>query len=150
MIDALYSDRILRLAANLPHSGRLDAPMGSAERVAKLCGSIAIVDVDVDADGYVVRFAQDVKACALGQAVASIMGSHILGATVEELDRAANQMRAMLKDGGNVPDGRFADLALLEAVRDYPARHASTLIPLEAAAAATRQALDRTRLAGAA
>ena len=150
MIDALYSDRILRLAANLPHSGRLDAPQGSAERVAKLCGSVAIVDIDLDADGRVVRFAQDVKACALGQATASIMGSAILGASLEELDQAVEQMRAMLKDGGPAPSGRFADLALLAVVRDYPARHASTLIPLEAAATAARLARDRTTLAGAA
>lgn len=150
MIDDLYSDRILRLAANLPHAGRLPAPQGSAERVAKLCGSIAIVDIDLDDQGRVAAFAQDVKACALGQATASIMGAVIFGASVDELDLALSQMRAMLKDGGPAPAGRFADLGLLEIVRDYPARHASTLIPLEAAAAAARQAQARTSLAGAA
>ena len=104
----------------------------------------------LDEQGRVADFAQDIKACALGQATAAIVGESVIGASVEELETAVEQMRAMLKDGGPVPTGRFAGLALLETVRDYPARHASSMIPLEAAAAAARQALDRTRLAGAA
>lgn len=150
MIDELYSARVLKLAANMPRAGRLAAPQGSAERVAKLCGSRAVVDVVLDADGRVADFAQDVKACALGQATAAIVGEAVIGASVEELETAREQLKAMLKSGGLAPAGRFADLAILETVRDYPARHASTMIPLEAAAAAARQALDRTRLAGAA
>lgn len=150
MIDELYSARVLRLAANMPRAGRLSAPQGSAERVAKLCGSRAVVDVVLDADGRLADFAQDVKACALGQATAAIVGEVVIGASVEELESARDQLKAMLKAGGPAPAGRFADLAILETVRDYPARHASTLIPLEAAAAAARRALDRTRLAGAA
>jgi NifU-like protein involved in Fe-S cluster formation len=168
MIDALYSDRILKLAANMPRAGRLAAPQGSAERVAKLCGSTAIVDVVLDDEGRVADFAQDIRACALGQATAAIVGESVIGASVEELETAAEQMRAMLKGGGPAPTGRFAGLALLETVRDYPARHASSMIPLEAAAAAARAAFegarpdakpastlagrarDRTRLAGAA
>ena len=149
MIDDLYSAKILKLAANLPRAGRLPAPDASAERVSKLCGSKAIVDVAVT-DGVVVDYAQDVKACALGQAVAGIVGEHIVGATVEEVELARDQLRAMLKQGGPHPTGRFADLGLLEQVKDYPARHASTLVAVEAAAEAARKALDRTSTADAA
>ena len=149
MIDDLYSAKILKLAANLPRAGRLAAPGATAERVSKLCGSKAIVDVVVK-DGVVVDYAQDVKACALGQAVAGIVGEHIVGATVEEVEAARDQLRSMLKSGGPAPTGRFADLALLEAVKDYPPRHASTLVAIEAAAEAARKALDRTSTADAA
>jgi len=150
MIDALYSDRILKLAANMPRAGHLAEPQGSAERVAKLCGSTVVVDVVLDDHDRVADFAQDVRACALGQACAAIVGEHIIGATLDEIETARDQLRAMLKDAGPVPTGRFSDLAILETVRDYPARHASTMIPLEAATAAVRQARDRTRTAGAA
>jgi NifU-like protein involved in Fe-S cluster formation len=149
MIDDLYSAKILKLAANLPRAGRLAAPHASAERVSKLCGSKAVVDVVVR-DGVVVDYAQDVKACALGQAVAGILGENIIGATVEEVEAARDQLRAMLKAGGPAPTGRFADLALLESVKDYPPRHASTLVAIEAAAEAARKALDRTSTADAA
>lgn len=150
MIDALYSDRILKLAANMPRAGRLAAPEGSAERVAKLCGSTVVVDVALDDDGRVAEFAQDVRACALGQACAAIVGAHVIGVSLDEIETARDQLQAMLKAAGPVPTGRFADLAVLETVKDYPARHASTMIPLEAAAAAVRQALNRTPIAGAA
>jgi NifU-like protein involved in Fe-S cluster formation len=149
MIDDLYSAKILKLAANLPRAGRLAAPGASAERVSKLCGSKAVVDVVVR-DGVIVDYAQDVKACALGQAVAGILGEHIIGATVAEVELARDQLRAMLKDRGPHPTGRFADLALMEQVRDYPPRHASTLVAIEAAAEAARKALDRTSTADAA
>jgi len=149
MIDDLYSAKILKLAANLPRAGRLAAPGGSAERVSKLCGSKAVVDVVVK-DGVIVDYAQDVKACALGQAVAGILGEHVVGAAVEEVEAARDQMRAMLKSGGPAPTGRFADLALLEQVKDYPARHASTLVAIEAAAEAARKAIERTSTADAA
>jgi NifU-like protein involved in Fe-S cluster formation len=149
MIDDLYSAKLLKLAANLPHSGRLAAPDASVEKVSKLCGSRVVVDVVV-ADGRVADFAQEVKACALGQAAASVLGAHVLGATPEELELARDQFRAMLKTGATAPDGRFADLAMLEPVKDYPARHASTLLAFEAAAEAVRQATARTSPAGAA
>lgn len=149
MIDDLYSAKILKLAANLPRAGRLAAPGASAERVSKLCGSKAVVDVVVK-DGVVVDYAQDVKACALGQAVAGIVGEHIVGATVEEVELARDQLRAMLKSGGPAPTGRFADLALMASVAGYPPRHASTLVALEAAAEAARKAQDRTSTADAA
>jgi len=151
MIDDLYSTRILSLAANLPHAGRLPAPDGTGERVAKLCGSRATVDVMLDDQGRVAGFAQDVKACALGQAAAGVLGQHIIGASVDELKDARDAMSAMLKSGGEGPTGRFEDLRLLRQVADYPARHASTLVSLEATLEAVNAALAaRTRLAGAA
>ena len=152
MIDALYSDRILGLAANMPRAGRLARPDASAERVSKLCGSRVTVDVMVQ-DGRVADFAQDVKACALGQASAAVLGAHVIGASVVELQLARDQLHAMLKTEGPAPQGRFADLAVLEPVKDYPARHASTLLAFEAVLAAARDAQSakttRTITAGA-
>ena len=156
MIDELYSARILKLAANLPHSGRLAAPQGTGERVAKLCGSKAVVDVTLDADGRVAAFAQDVKACALGQAAAGVLGEAVIGASVEEIADARDAMSAMLKSGGEGPEGRFEGLRALKLVADYPARHASTMVAIEATLDAEKQALARkiadarTSLAGAA
>jgi NifU-like protein involved in Fe-S cluster formation len=108
-----------------------------------------LVDVVVR-DGRVADFAQEVKACALGQAAASILGAHVVGATLDELELARDQFRAMLKDGASPPDGRFSDLSMLLPVKDYPARHASTLLAFEATAEAVRQATTRTSPAGAA
>ena len=156
MIDELYSARILTLAANLPHSGRLAAPEGTGERVAKLCGSKAVVDVTLDADGRIESFAQDVKACALGQAAAGVLGEAVIGATEPELVAARDAMLAMLKSGGEGPEGRFEGLRALKQVADYPARHASTMVAIEATLEAVQQAMarktpdTRTRLAGAA
>lgn len=149
MIDDLYSARLLKLAANLPHSGRLPDPDASSEKVSKLCGSRVVVDVGVEGD-RVARFAQDVKACALGQASASVLGAHVLGATLAEIEMARDQFRAMLKEGADAPEGRFSDLSMLAPVKDYPARHASTLLAFEAAAEAVRRAVERTSPAGAA
>ena len=156
MIDELYSARILKLAANMPHSGRLAAPHGTGERVAKLCGSKAVVDVVLDDDGRIADFAQDVKACALGQAAAGVLGESVVGASVDEIAAARDAMTAMLKAGGEGPDGRFEGLRALKLVADYPARHASTIVAIEATLDAVRQALarktpdTRTSLAGAA
>jgi NifU-like protein involved in Fe-S cluster formation len=136
MIDDLYSNRILALAANMPRAGRLAAPQASAEKVAKLCGSRIIVDL-VLTDGLVSDFAQEVQACALGQASAAILGANILGATVDDIRQARDALRAMLKEAGPAPEGRFADLGVLAPVKDYPARHASTLLAFEAALEAT-------------
>jgi len=149
MIDELYSAKVLTLAANLPHLGRLPDAQGSAEKISKLCGSRIVVDVALE-DGVVARFAQDVKACALGQAAAAVLGAHVLGATLSEIELARDQFRAMLKAGGPPPDGRFSDLSMLAPVKDYPARHASTLLAFEAATDAVRQATERTSRAGAA
>jgi NifU-like protein involved in Fe-S cluster formation len=156
MIDALYSNRILGLAANLPRAGRLPNPDASVEKVAKLCGSRVIVDVMLNGD-RIVDFAQEVKACALGQAAASVLGAHVRDARVEEIDLALEAFRAMLKTGGPPPLGRFSDLSMLEPVKDYAPRHASTLLAFEATAEACRlamtqkaQSAGRTRRAGAA
>lgn len=139
MIDELYSNRILALAANMPRAGRLSAPQASVEKVAKLCGSRIVVDLDLT-NGLVSDFAQEVQACALGQASAAILGANIIGAKVEEIAKARNALWSMLKEAGPAPEGRFADLGILAAVRDYPARHASTLLAFEAALAAVTQA----------
>ncbi|MBV8593500.1 MAG: iron-sulfur cluster assembly scaffold protein [Caulobacteraceae bacterium] len=143
MIDALYSDRILSLAANLPHAGRLARPDASSEKVSRLCGSRIVVDLVVR-DGRVADFAQEVKACALGQAAAAVLGESVLGATPEEIELALEAFRAMLKAGGAPPEGRFSGLAMLQPVKDYPPRHASTLLAFEAAAEACRLALARS------
>lgn len=156
MIDELYSARILKLAANLPHSGRLAAPDGTGERVAKLCGSKAVVDVTLDDAGRVGTFAQDIKACALGQAAAGVLGEVVIGASEAELTDARDAMLAMLKTSSDGPEGRFEGLRALKQVADYPARHASTMVAIEATLDAVRDARTRkspdtrTRLAGAA
>lgn len=156
MIDALYSTQILKLAAELPHSGRLSAPEGTGERVARLCGSKAIIDVILDAEGRVSAFAQDVKACALGQAAAGVLGQAVIGASAGEIEAARDAMLAMLKSGGEGPTGRFEGLRALKQVAGYPARHASTMVAIEATLDAVRQAAardradTRTSLAGAA
>jgi len=143
MIDDLYSGEILKLAANMPRAGRLAAPDGSAEKVAKLCGSRVIVDVVME-EGRIVDFAQEVKACALGQAAAAVLGANVIGASAQEIEMARDAFRAMLKTGGSAPTGRFSDLSMLEPVKDYPPRHASSMLAFEATAEACRRALART------
>lgn len=155
MIDDLYSARILSLAANLPHAGRLSAPEGTGEKIAKLCGSRAIVDVTLDDEARVKDFAQDVKACALGQAGAGVVGEAAIGSRLAEIEAARDAMLAMLKSGGEGPEGRFEGLRILKQVADYPARHASSMVAIEALLDAVRQALKhhtdtRTNIAGAA
>ena len=153
MIDDLYSSKILKLAANMPHAGRLAAPDASSEKVSKLCGSKITVDV-VMQDGKVADFGQDVKACALGQAAAAVLGEHVIGADLEEIEVARDALRAMLKADGPPPVGRFSELSVLAPVKDYPARHTSTLLAFEAAVEAVRTAqtrnAERTSRAGAA
>jgi len=153
MIDDLYSTRILKLAADMPRAGRLAAPDASAEKVSKLCGSTIVVDVALK-DGKVADFAQDVRACALGQAAAAVLGENIIGADLAEIEMARDALRAMLKADGPAPEGRFSELSVLAPVKDYPARHASTLLAFEAAVEAVRQAsqgqTSRTSRAGAA
>lgn len=139
MIDELYSGRILGLAANLPRTGRLPSPAGSAEKVARLCGSKIIVDVTLKG-GRIADFAQEVKACALGQAAAAILGGSVIGAQPEEVELALRAFRAMLKTGGAPPTGRFSDLSMLQVVKDYPQRHASALLAFEATVEACRLA----------
>jgi NifU-like protein involved in Fe-S cluster formation len=139
VIDAIYNERILGLAANIPRLGRLAAPDASAKAHSKLCGSTVVVDIKV-ADGKIVDFAHDVKACALGQASSSLMASHAIGASLAELEQLRVTMLAMLKAGGPPPEGKWADFAVLEPVKDYRARHASTMLTFEATVDALRQA----------
>ncbi|MEY3959914.1 MAG: hypothetical protein RIR14_568 [Pseudomonadota bacterium] len=127
----LYSGRILELAASIPHQGRLPAPMGTAKRRSPLCGSTITVDVTVQ-DGRVTEFAQDVKACALGQASASVLGRVVLGRSRGEVEAARDALRAMLKEGGPVPLAPFEGYEVLLPARDYKNRHASILLALEA------------------
>ena len=144
MIDDLYSAKVLALAANMPRAGRLAHPQATAEKVSKLCGSRVLVDVAFE-DGRVADFAQEVKACALGQASAAVLGAHVIGASLDELVEARDALKAMLKAGGPPPQGRFADLKALEVVRDYPPRHASTMLAFEAVVEAAREALASRR-----
>jgi NifU-like protein involved in Fe-S cluster formation len=122
---------IIELAGNIPRLGRLEAPDATATAHSRLCGST--VKVDLKMDGPVVTdFAHDVKACALGQASSSIMASHVVGSTASELRELREAVRKMLKENGRPPQGKWADIALLEPVRDYKARHASTLLTFDA------------------
>jgi NifU-like protein involved in Fe-S cluster formation len=138
MLTDIYNGKILELAANIPRQGRLAAPGATAKAHSKLCGSTVIVDLSM-ADGKVVDFAHDVKACALGQAAASLMARHVIGATAPELRQLRDEVRAMLKENGPPPNGKWAEIALLEPVRDYKARHASTLLTFEATVDAINQ-----------
>lgn len=135
----LYSGRILELAADIPHLGRLPAPQATAKRRSPLCGSTVTVDV-VLADGRVAEFAQDVKACALGQASASVLGRVALGRNRAEVEAARDALRAMLKDGGPVPAAPFDGWEVLLPARDYKNRHASILLAVEALAEAVSAA----------
>ncbi len=138
----LYSGRILALAADIPHHGRLANPMATARRRSPLCGSTVTVDLDVEG-GRITRFAQDVKACALGQAAAAVAGAVALGRTRAEVERALGELRAMLKDGGPAPAAPYQGLEVLVPARDYRNRHASILLALEATAEAMAAAEAR-------
>jgi NifU-like protein involved in Fe-S cluster formation len=131
MLDDVYSKRILELAAEIPRIGRLEAPDSSATAHSKLCGSTVTVDIAMQGD-VVTDFAHVVKACALGQASSSIMARHVVGANVEELRALRETMRRMLKENGPPPIGRFEEAKVLEPVRDYKARHASTMLTFDA------------------
>jgi NifU-like protein involved in Fe-S cluster formation len=142
MLNEIYNQRILELAADIPRLGRLPSPHGSATAHSRLCGSTVTVDVMAE-DGVVTDFAHDVKACALGQASSSIMARHVVGASADELREIREVMRRMLKENGAPPEGRWADLAVLEPVRDYKARHASTLLTFDAVVDALEKAAAR-------
>jgi NifU-like protein involved in Fe-S cluster formation len=148
VLDDVYNKRILELAATIPRLGRLPAPDGSATAHSRLCGSTVTVDLALDGD-VVVDFAHDVKACALGQASSSLMARHVVGSTVGELRALREDVRRMLKDNGPVPAGKWADLAVLEPVRDFKARHASTLLTFDAVVDAIARA-EAARLPAAA
>lgn len=127
----LYSGRILELAADIPHLGRLPQAQASAKKRSPLCGSTVTADVVVR-DGRVSEFAQDVKACALGQASAAVLGRVVIGRSRAELEAARDALKAMLKEGGPVPAAPFDGYEVLLPARDYKNRHASILLPLEA------------------
>ena len=129
--EDIYSLRILELAAALPRTARLAAPQATAKAHSKLCGSTVTVDLTMEGD-VVSNYGQSVKACLLGQSAASVMGREIVGSRAEELRAVGAAMRKMLKEGGPPPEGRWADLAVLEPVRDYKARHPSTLLVFDA------------------
>ena len=127
----LYSQRILALAADIPHSERLAAPQATSTKRSPLCGSTVTVDVEA-ADGRLTALGMDVKACALGQASASVLGSAAIGRTRDDLATARDALKAMLKEGAAAPDGAFAALEVLSPAREYKNRHASILLAWEA------------------
>jgi NifU-like protein involved in Fe-S cluster formation len=135
----LYSARILALAADIPHPDRLEAPDATVKRRAPLCGSTVTVDIKVH-NGRITDFGQDVKACALGQASASVVGAAVIGTTRQQIETARDQLKAMLKQGGPVPDAPFDGLEVLIPARDYKNRHASILLVLEATTEAMKLA----------
>ncbi|HVZ29847.1 MAG TPA: iron-sulfur cluster assembly scaffold protein [Asticcacaulis sp.] len=131
MIDELYSREILRRTTQLANVGRLASPQALADRVAKLCGSTVHIELSLDG-GVISEFAQEIQACALGQAAAAILSQHVIGATTQEVFAARDGLRALLKGEDVVFPERFSDLEILRSVKDFPARHASTLLALEA------------------
>jgi NifU-like protein involved in Fe-S cluster formation len=149
MLNDIYNKRIIELAGNIPRLGRLPDPHATATAHSKLCGST--VKVDLKMEGPVVTdFAHDVKACALGQASSSIMARNVIGAKADELRSLREAVRKMLKENGPPPDGRWADIAVLEPVRDYKARHASTMLTFDAVVDAINQIEAKRRQAMAA
>ena len=131
MINDVYNAKILGFAGNIGRIGRLESPDASATAHSKLCGSTVTIDLKMDGD-VVTDFAHDVKACALGQASSAIMAEHVVGATASELRDVREAMLKMLKENGPAPQGRFEDLKYLEPVRDYKARHNSTMLTFDA------------------
>ncbi|MGB7258261.1 MAG: iron-sulfur cluster assembly scaffold protein [Pseudolabrys sp.] len=138
MLNEVYNGRILELAGNIPRLGRLPSADASATAHSKLCGSTVTVDLKMDGP-VVTDFAHEVKACALGQASSSIMARHVIGAKADELRELRDTVRKMLKENGAPPSGKWADIAVLEPVRDYKARHASTMLTFDAVVSAIDQ-----------
>lgn len=145
MINEIYNRKILEFAADIPRLQRLDAPDATATAISRLCGSKVTVDVKM-AEGVVSDFGHEVKACALGQASSSIMARHVLGSTPDELRQLRAKMYAMLKEGGDPPSGKWQDLEALLPVRDFKARHASTLLTFDAVVDAVNKIAARTEV----
>jgi len=141
MIDELYNTAILTLAAGIAHIGSLKDPQGEASKTAKLCGSTITIQLKLDDQNNVSEFAQNVKACALGQAAAAILGEKIIGANYTEIKAARDDLWAMIKDETPMPNGRFEDLRKLMAVSNFPQRHTSTCLAFDAAVNACEQAM---------
>jgi NifU-like protein involved in Fe-S cluster formation len=137
-MDDIYNSKILEFAGNIARSGNLPDPDASAEKHSKLCGSKVRVYLKMD-QGRVTDFSHEVRACALGQASSSIMAQHVVGATAEEIRQAKADMLAMLKEGGEGPIGRFEDMRYLKPVKDYKARHPSTMLTFDAVVEAIDQ-----------
>src|SRR4029077_20117969 len=146
MLNDVYNSRILELAGSIPRIGRMAGPDASATAHSKLCGSTVTVDLKLDGD-VVTDFAHVVKACALGQASSSIMARNVVGYQVAERRQLRETVRRMLKENGSPPIGKWADIAVLEPVRDYKARHASTLLTFDAVTAAIDQIEAKRRAA---
>src|SRR3954470_13197709 len=144
MLNDIYNKRIIELAGNIPRLGRLPDPDASATAHSKLCGSTVKIDLKMDGP-LVTDFAHDVKACALGQASSSIMASHVVGSSASELRELRETVRKMLTENGKPPEGKWADIALLEPVRDYKARHASTMLTFDAVVDAIGQIEARVK-----
>ena len=142
MLNDIYSRRILELAADIPLQGTLPGDYASAKAHSKLCGSTVTVDLKAE-EGVVTDFAHEVKACALGQASSSVMARNVVGSKAGELRVLREAMRLMLKENGAPPDGKWSDLAALEPVRDFKARHASTLLTFDAVVSALDQIAAR-------
>ena len=140
MFGELYHNRVLELAADIPHTGRLDGAQGSSLKVSRVCGSTVQVDVKLDAGGRIAEIAVDPKACALGQAATAILSQHAIGRSLE-VESAREALRAMLKEGAEPPGGVFWELRHLAPVKDYPPRHTSTMLAFDAAVEAMRKAL---------
>jgi NifU-like protein involved in Fe-S cluster formation len=146
MIDDIYNRRILELAGGIPRLGRLADPDATATAHSKMCGSTVTVDLKMDGD-VVTDFAHEVRACALGQASSAVMARNVVGSHADELRQVRAEMQRMLKENGPPPNGRFAELKVLEPVRDYKARHASTLLTFDAVVDAIDQ-IEAKRAAG--
>ncbi|MBB4094825.1 iron-sulfur cluster assembly scaffold protein [Ochrobactrum pecoris] len=146
MIDDIYNKRILEFAGNMERLGRLPEPDAVAKVHSKLCGSTVTVYLKMT-DGIVTDFAHEVKACALGQASSSVMARNIIGASAEELKAVRDEMYKMLKEEGPAPEGRFTDLKYFEPVREYRARHASTLLTFDAVVDCIRQIDEKAKAA---
>lgn len=144
MLNDIYNKRIIELAGNIPRLGRLSDPDATATAHSKLCGSTVKVDIKMSGD-TIIDFGHDVKACALGQASSSIMASHVVGSTASELRELRETVRRMLKENGAPPGGKWDEIKLLEPVRDYKARHASTLLTFDAVVDAIGQIEAKAR-----
>ena len=142
-MEDLYHGRVLELAGDIPHVGRLEHPDGAATKVSRVCGSVVTVELNLK-DGVVSAIAVHPKACALGQAATGVLAMNAIGATPGEIRQARDALKAMLKEGGPPPTGRFWELRHLEGVRAYPQRHASTMLAFDAAVDAIEQAKVKT------
>jgi NifU-like protein involved in Fe-S cluster formation len=140
MAEALYNTRILRLAASIPHHERLAAPQATSQKVSPICGSRVIADVVLDDDGHVAAFGQEVRACALGQASAAILGTHVVGMSASDLRASHTALAAFLRGESATPPAGFPDLEVFAPAQAYKARHPSILLAFDAAASAAEAA----------